>query len=273
MPPCLENSDKVRGFVKLHPTTDFSLPLAVVIFALGLACNSPSAPTPDSMPNAPVVPRSSPISPVFEMVDVRVEGRVVDADRGTAVPHAVVTPVGFCARGTTEAGGACRDVVTPAPSVTADANGVFALMANIPQTWDELLLAVTREGYEPMDIYIAPSDVTAATLRVLPTLTIRPGESLTMRTFSGAVNCGNDGYLCRRVIINALPSELIDVEVMPDQDQEVGIVQTRVGFFFPSERQITVSGSSEVWIYGGTLTTTPFYHVFEQRVTVRARRH
>ena len=90
-----------------------------------------------------------------------------------------------------------------------------------------------------MDIYVAPSDVTAATLRVLPMLTIRPGESLTMRTFSGALNCGNDGYLCRRVIINALPGELIDVEVMPVQDQEVGILQGRVGFFFPSQRQIT----------------------------------
>jgi hypothetical protein len=258
--------------VKFH-RKNLSLLLAVVIVALGLACNSPSAPTPDSMPNAPGVPRPSPIEPVFEMVDVRVEGRVVDADRGTAIPHAVVTLVGFCARGTTEAGGACRNVVPPAPSVTADANGVFALMANIPQTWDGLLLGVSRDGYEAMRNWVRPSDVTAATLRVFPTLMISPGESFTTHTFLGGTVCGDEGYYCRRVIIKASPGELIDVEVIPVEGQTVGILEGSVTLSFPSQRQLTVSGSREVWIYAGSATGTPFYHVFEQRVTVTARRH
>jgi len=156
--------------------------------------------------------------------------------------------------------------------VTADANGVFALVANIPQTWDGLQLSVTRDGYEPMAIYIAPSDVTAATLRVLPTLTISAGESLTMRTFSGWMNCGEDGYYCRRVRISASASELIDVEATPVQDQQVGIVQGRVGFFFPSQRHITVSGGSDAWIYAGSPTSiAPF--LYDQLVTLTARRH
>jgi hypothetical protein len=223
------------------------------------------------MPIAPVMP--SLLSPVLgEMINVRVEGRVIDADREKAVPGAVVTPVGFCAKGIPPAGGACRRVDPGAARVAADANGVFAVVANIPQTWDELLLGVTRDGYEPMDIYVAPSDVTAATLRVLPTLTINPGESLTTRTFHGAKNCGNDGHYCRRVMINAPPGDLIEVEVIPVEGQEVGILGGPATMVFPSQRQITVSGR-EVWIYAGTPTTTPFYHVFEQRMTVTARRH
>ena len=82
------------------------------------------------------------------------------------------------------------------------------MVANIPQTWDELWLEVTRDGYESMDILVPPSDVTAATLRVLPRLTIHPGESLTTRTFHGSINCGMDGWSCRRVIINARQATL-----------------------------------------------------------------
>jgi hypothetical protein len=157
--------------------------------------------------------------------------------------------------------------------VTADANGVFALMANIPQTWEELLLGVTREGFERIEIYVRPSDVTAAILRVFPTITISPGEKFTTRTFLGATNCGNEGYYCRRIVIKASPGELIDVEVIPVEGGTVGISERSDPWSFPSQRQITVSGRTEVWIYAGSTTMTPFWHVFEQPVTVTARRH
>jgi len=247
------------------------LPVALLIVALGCQARSPTAPpSPNSLPTAPDVPSS--LSPVLgEMIDVRVEGRVIDADSEKPVSGAVVTPGGFCAKGTTSAGGACRRVDPGADRVTTDANGVFAVVANIPQTWDQLWLEVTRDGYEHMDIFVPPSDVRASTLRVLPVLTISPGGSLTTRTFHGSLNCGMDGWYCRRVIINAPPSDLIEVEVIPVEGQ-VGILEGPAAMVFPSQRQVTVSGR-EVWIYAGSPTPTPFYHVFEQRMTVTARRH
>ncbi len=160
----------------------------------------------------------------------------------------------------------------PAPSVTADANGVFALVANIPKTWDELLLGVISDGYEPMRIYVAPDEVTAARLWVFSTLTVSPGESLTIRTVLGSMNCGYEGYPCRRVMVSALPDGLIDVEVLAVDGQDVGIFNSSSSFNFPSQREVTVSGG-EVWIYAGAAQPTAVRGVFDQRVTVRARRH
>ena len=242
-------------------------PLVIVIVALGLACASPSTPTP-VLPSA-----TDPQVPVFEMVAVSVAGRVIDADSDKPVRNAIVTPVRFCARGILPSSGECQDVKNPpAPGVTADENGAFALVANIPKTWTELLLGVISDGYEPMRIYVLPDEVTAARLWVFSTLTVSPGESLTIRRFLGAMNCGYEGYLCRRVMVSALPDGLIDVDVHAVDGQDVGILNGSGPLNFPSQRQVTVSGG-EVWIYPGAVQSTAVRGVFDQRVTVSAGRH
>ena len=101
-----------------------------------------------------------------------------------------------------------------------------------------------------MRIYVLPDEVTAARLWVFSTLTVSPGESLTIRRFLGAMNCGYEGYLCRRVMVSALPDGLIDVDVLAIDGQDVGILNRSDPLNFPSQRQVTVSGG-KVWIYAG----------------------
>ena len=73
-------------------------------------------------------------------------------------------------------------------------------------------------------------------------------------------------------MVGASPGELIDVEVIAVDGQDVGILNRSDPLNFPSQRQVTVSGG-EVWIYAGAAQPTAVRGVFDQRVTVSARRH
>ena len=86
------------------------------------------------------------------------------------------------------------------------------------------------------------------------------------------MNCGYEGYLCRRVMVSALPDGLIDVDVLAIDGQDVRILNNSGGFNFPSQYPVTVSGG-EVWIYAGAAQPLAVRGVFDQRVTVSARRH
>ena len=73
-------------------------------------------------------------------------------------------------------------------------------------------------------------------------------------------------------MVSALPDGLIDVDVIAGDGQDVGILNRSDPLNFPSQRQVTVSGGN-VWIYAGAAQRTAVRGVFDQRVTVSARRH
>jgi hypothetical protein len=173
--------------------------------------------------------------------------------------------------------GRCEQVYEPA-SAAGDASGTFVLTANLPQDWSSLLLGVDAAGYEPTRIYINPPLVNAAELRLLPTLSIRPGESLAMRVFVGSYVCGFESHLCRRVVLESPTAEPMDLEVTPaDTGQGVGLFAGPEAnhpiLVTTYQRRVTVS-EREVWVYAAATRPTGKYSgvlaVFDQPLTLVA---
>jgi hypothetical protein len=215
-----------------------------------------TAPAPPSVPPAPP-----------SAVSVRVEGRVIDAETEQPIPRATVSTVGVCYPGRCEA-------VEQPTSATADDNGMFVITANIPETWSQLQLRPDGVGYETGHGYVTPSSVAAAELRLLRTLTIRPGESIEMRVFLGSYVCGFESHLCRRVLLQSSPGEPMDLEVIPaDAQRDVGLFagpQAKHPLIVTSyPRRVTVS-AGEVWIYSAGFERTGIPDVFDQQVRLIA---
>ena len=249
---------------------------AVVLFAsLVCACGSatPISPSVTDTPSAPA-PGPSPApapgpSPSPPPEGGRVQGHVIDAETGESISRATVTTTGVCYPGR------CGPVDQPT-SAAADENGMFLLTANIPQNWRELLLAVTRAGYEPTHIYVSPPSVMAAELKVFRSLTIRPGGSIAMRVFLGSYVCGDESHLCRRVFLESPTAEPLDLEVIPaDSQGDVGLFGGPLAnhpFFIRSySRRVTVS-DREVWIYAAAEPTEK-RGVFDRPMILVAHRH
>jgi hypothetical protein len=175
----------------------------------------------------------------------------IDADTGEPVPSAQIK-IGS---------------TFPERKATADASGIFTLIADLPHTWRELLLEGTRDGYELQHGHVVPSTTLGVRIRMLPSITIRAGESLKTRIYPFGFNCFDEGWPCRRIIVDAPSGELVDVEVTAsDIGAEIGVEGPRRSHPLapPLRRTITVPGG-EIWIYGGIVA--PF-----TEVTVTARR-
>jgi hypothetical protein len=143
--------------------------------------------------------------------------------------------------------------VDPTWSATADADGVFDFTADLPSGWSDLLLGASRSGYEPSDTWLVPGTAPSAVVKLLPTLTIRPGESLKTRVFRGFHACFFESWPCRRVVVESPSGDLIDLEVIPaDGGATVGLEGPESSHpLVPAlKRRLTVSGG-EIWIYGG----------------------
>ena len=230
------------------------LALAVLV----CACDSKS----------PAGPSQPDPSPPPSAIAVRVEGRVIDAETEESIPRANVTTSGVCHPER------CGPVDQPTSAV-ADENGMFVLTANIPQNWRELLLGLTRAGYEPTRVYVTPTSGTE--LRLLRTLTIRPGESIDMRVFLGSYVCGDESHLCRRILLEPSTGEPMDLEVIPaDSQRDVGLFAKHPFSVTSYPRRVTVP-DGEAWIYaaGAELTAqrSGVLGVFDQKLTLIAHRH
>ena len=241
--------------------------LLMILCAAALGCDAnrtPTGPTP-----SPTV--ATPASTIA----VRVEGRVIDGDREAPVPGAIITLAEVTADGR------YQQPNQPAPQTGADDDGMFVLTLDLAPRWRNITLEVTRDGYDSTRIYVTPTEVMAADVRVLPTLTIRPGESLDMRVFLGSYVCSDESHLCRRILIES-SGESIDIEVVAaGADRDVGLV---VGptvnhpiYVRSYQRRVTVSGG-EVWVYPARAEHTGVSSgtgmgVFEQAVRLTAYRH
>lgn len=194
------------------------------------------------------------VSAATAIVNVRVEGRII-GERDEPVPGAVVFAREFCAPGV-----CARVPGSPAVSQGADDQGVFVLMVNLPSNWSTVSVQVTRDGFEPTQYFVRSTAATSAVLRLLPMVTIRPGESIETRLFLGTYFCGDEGWICRRIVVESPSGESIDLEVIPVDGQDVGLIvgpESTHPLSPTPPRRVTMS-RGEVWIYGavGKVTLT-----------------
>jgi hypothetical protein len=195
---------------------------------------SPLSPAPPSAPNPPV-----------GTATVRLEGVVVDADREELVAGAAVKVVQvFAGNPVTE---------KPEWSATTDSNGTFAFTAGLPAHWSQVMLEGTRPGYERTPAFVNAATPEFITLKLIPTVTIRPGESLVTRIYRHGYTCFFESWACRRVIVDSPSGEPVDIEMIPvDTQAPVGLEGPESSHpLFPTlQRRLTVSGG-DIWMYGG----------------------
>ena len=207
------------------------LVLVVLVSAAGCEENRTAPTTPTAPTPIPIVP-------------VRLEGRII-GERDEPVPGAVVTVSEFCAPGN------CRSM-SPVVSQGANDQGVFVLTANLPSNWEDVFVHVTRDGFEPNQQYIVSTEVGSVVLRLLPRVTIRPGQSIETRLFLFTHSCGDEGWTCRRIVVEAAAGESMDLDVIHLDGQSVGLIvgpeSTHPTSPIPPSR-VTMS-SGEVWLYG-----------------------
>lgn len=196
------------------------------------------------IPPSPTAP-----SPV-RTVTVRVEGVVLDSDRDEPVPGVLIAPGSVH-----DSGGHSARI--DSPSATTDANGVFALSADVPSDWRNLGLHFSRPGYEAGFTSVGPAE-SVVVLKLRPTLTIRSGESLQVRHLpltAGYIGCFLDTWPCRRVIVESAVGELVDIEMSAyDPDQPLGLERTDTKLVPTFHRRLTVS--KEIWVVGAAPFTT-----------------
>lgn len=149
-----------------------------------------------------------------------------------------------------------RLVNEPAWSAIADENGIFGFTADLPADWRRVTLWVERDGYEPDQYWADPSSVSAAQLRLHRSpLSIRAGQTIEVR-LGGIQSCFDEGWPCRRVLVESPSGESVDLEVTTtDSEAKIGLEgpSSTHPFSPPLNRRLTVSGG-EVWVYGGVNT-------------------
>ncbi len=223
--------------VAVRDRSHFTVLFLLGVVAAGCDANKgiPSSPATPTAPNSP-----------GGTIDVRLNGVILDGDRDQPVPSAAVKVSDI------KVGGR-QQRVNPTWSATADANGLFDFTADLPSGWSGLLLDASRSGYEPSDTWLVPGTTASAVLKLLPTLTIRAGESLQTRVFRGFHACFFESYPCRRVVVESPSGDLVDLEVIPaDSGATVGLEGPEASHpLVPAlNRRITAS-AGEIWIYGG----------------------
>ena len=223
------------------------LSFALLLLLLAIAsCAGPSTPSDIGMP-VPAPPLFAP--PVLPTTTMRVEGQVFDADNQAPVAAAAVTATFLRVDGQWR----LPDPGQVGTAIT-DHTGRFVLEEIIRgRAWEDAGLRVTRDGYEPVHAAATPAS-TDVVVRLYPTLTIRPGESIDARLLDlDAYATPWDGVIARRVVIEAAPGEPIQVDLTPLDHPSIGL--TTLSAFqapgdgaFPQHRMIVSTGA--VWITG-----------------------
>jgi hypothetical protein len=210
------------------------------LLVLGLATGAAACDGRTVVEPGPTGPPPGPLS----TVRIRVEGRVTDFDNDGPVAGAVIKLVGIIPS---------RAIDEPAG--TSDEHGGFGITADVPADWRELTLSANRDGYQTGRGWVGRSSLSVAHLSMYRDLTIRAGQSIDIRAGAELDNCFDDGFPCRRVVVEAPSGESIDLAVSTtDSAATVGLDgRAETHTFAPPRwlRQLTVSGG-EVWVYGVT---------------------
>lgn len=218
--------------------------VALALLLAMAACAGPSTPSDIGMP----VPTPPPFAPPF-VPSMRVEGQVVDADSGASVAGTVLA-VRFL-RVDGQGQWFLSAGQRPGTAVT-DHTGRFVLEEIIHgKEWETVELWVTRDGYEPVIATATPASADVV-VRMYPTLTIRPGESIEARLFLDTYSTAWDGFVFRRVVIDAPPGEPVQVDLTPLDHPYIGLSTGSAGQD-PSDhglRDRMIVSTGAVWITG-----------------------
>jgi len=236
-----------RRVVNLQITNTRTLLFPLVLVAAAGCEGNRTATGPDAA--GPVAPASAPA--------VRLEGRII-GERDEPVSGAVVTATDFCAPA------ACTSVPGSSwVSQPTDDQGAFVLTTNLPLNWSQVNVRVTRDGFEPSQSFFLSTEAASVVLRLLPRLTIRPGQSIETQLFLNTYFCGDEGWICRRIVVESAPDESMDLEVFRADGQDVGLIvgPPLTHPISPTPPRRVTMTSGEVWLYGAV-----------GRVTVKARR-
>lgn len=198
---------------------------ACIVASVGCDGGKWTAPAPTAPPAPPPPPSSAPNT----TVTVEFGGRLVDADAGGAVANVRVSVSAWSSRGRITAGAFGKE------AATTGGDGTFSLPLTLPSDWTLVYLKFTgpdgyddREGrFEPNATPCAIAPCWAATdrptIRMYPTLVIRPGESIQVRVDADLNWCGHFlGYQvsCRRVLVAASPGGPVELEIVRDDNSK-----------------------------------------------------
>jgi hypothetical protein len=147
-------------------------------------------------------------------------------------------------------GPCCDGEFRPGTGATTDEHGSFGFTATLPEGAREVLLEITRNGYEPARVYV--DQIPSNRVTLYRTLTIAAGESIDTQILLNYYQCGWEGTRCRRVVIETTPGASAELELTPLEAQEdVGLLDEEPSVTsVPFERRITVS-DGEAFIVGG----------------------
>ena len=257
--------------MKRHATRGWWRSAVVPVFvgtaiALTWACDtgSPISPSPGgagsvggASPSAPTPPQTR----TSTLTSVLIQGQVVDADSNERIARARITTVQVASNGAYARPG----VITTA---TADDLGRYTMEARLPEDWFDLMLEVTRDGYETARIYVNPRAGEETTLTAYRSLHVRAGESIEFNLNLGHYVCGYEGHRCRRVAVEAGPGGQVVVEVAPiDERDAAGVsVSSEPGFLpFPGYQRMVQTSGGYVYVFGGAFPPAPG----RMRLTVR----
>ena len=203
-----------------------------------------------------------PPPPPSPTVTVEFGGRVVNAETGGPVANVRVSVSAL-----SSSGGGLRGASGELATSAGDGTFTFTL-DQLPSDWRLVGLQFTGPaGYDDrggrLEPTAAPCRISPCwavadrpSIRMYPTLVIRPGESIEVRVEPDVNACAfGGGFDCRRVLVDASPGEPVELEIVPhDTSKPMGLVESV--WSEEPELRLTVAGGVAYVYNAGTATLT-----------------
>lgn len=111
-------------------------------------------------------------------------------------------------------------------------------------------LQVTLNPVGSWDVEILRKDEEAAVLRLPDLLAIRAGGVISGELSNSFASCTFEDVPCRRLVVSGAPGSLIDLELIPENGQLIGLILEDT-FRAPTEfpKRLTVSPGA-LWVMG-----------------------
>jgi hypothetical protein len=203
-------------------------------------------------------PPPPPVRTPNTMVTVEFGGRVVSADAGGSVANVHVSLGALSSPPPVPDGW-----VFPWNTATSGGDGTFALPLDLPTSWKFVSLQLRGPpGYDDTQHkFELKAAADRPTIRMYPTLVIRPGESIDVRVDVGIVWCGwgaeFGGDPCRRVLVATSLDDPVELEVVPhDSSKPMALGLTPEQTDMSVRRLMVPSGGVPYVIGAGTARLT-----------------
>lgn len=168
-------------------------------------------------------------------VSIRIVGTIFAGDTNTPVSGATVRLMG--------------DQTEPLTPVLSDENGRFIINGTVSRSAVLVLVQVTLNPVGLWVVEILRKDEESAVLRLPDLLAIRAGGVINGELL-GSITCTFEDVPCRLLVVSGAPGSLIDLELIPENGQKVGLILDET-FLAPTEfpKRLTVSPRA-LWVMG-----------------------